>query len=210
MAALAWMFVAGSVLVIARRARDVTVFAAYALVHLLAYLYLRPFAGHDWHLYPTVLAAVLYAAAGLAWVARFAPSRLGRTFAALILVAWIVNASVSTATASHDYVQSHWVGSRDQTYHQVAEYLATHARAGEQFASIEVGTLAYYSQLSAYDLGGLITDLRHDMMSDHPVRFLVLDTMYITKAPPWPPVFTASVRDFKAFVYNLPDMTKPP
>jgi hypothetical protein len=103
--------------------------------------------------------------------------------------------------------EEYWNGARDHTYRRAADYLGAHAEPGDRFASIEVGTLAYYSRLAAYDLGGLVTDLQRDAMVDRDVRWLVLDKRYLRHAPPTPPVYSALRGDFETFVYYLP---KPP
>jgi hypothetical protein len=203
-AALAWLLCALGAWWLWRRDRVLGLLGPYALCHLLAYLVLRPFVGHDWHLYPLNLFAVLSAYGGVAVLVASAvavPLRragwLGFVLIALLL-AW------RTTDEGRSYARAHWTGFRDATYRKVAAYLRAHASPGDHFASIEVGTLAFYSELPAYDLGGLVTDLRQVNMIDRPVRWLVLDQKYMAKAPPWAPVFSASEQDFTASVFYLP------
>jgi hypothetical protein len=202
--ALAWAWVAGAAWLLARRERALRIVVLYALLHLAAYLVLRPFTGHDWHLYPLNLIAVVVASGGLSLFAAKGRRVATRAGASLLWVALMLLVTRRSAEAARTYRDSRWTGGRDGTYREVAAYLKQHASPGDHFACVEVGTLAYYSNLPAYDLGGLVTDLRHVNMADRPVRWLVLDRTYLSHAPAWPPVFRSSVGDFEAFVYHLP------
>ena len=86
----------------------------------------------------------------------------------------------------------------------MAAYLVQHAQPGDAFAALEVGTLAYHTRLPAYDLGGLVTDLRRMPMVDRNVRWLVLDRQHLRVAPRWAPAFEVSIEGFDAFVFHLP------
>ncbi len=200
----AWLLALAGALWLARRERRLAMLGLYGAAELAAYLVMRPFAGHDWHLYPIVLVAVLCSAAALAQLALHAGRRATRAGAAAVLLVAMLLVAARTAQGARDYAHGHWTGERDATYRRIARFLRARARPGEQFASIEVGTLAYYSDLSAYDLGGIVTDLRRTAMIDRPVRYLVLDTKYLASAPPWPPLFHAAEGDFEAFVYYMP------
>ncbi len=203
-AAPAWLLAVAGAVALARRERKLAMLGLYGAAQLLAYQVMRPFAGHDWHLYPIALVAVLCSGGGLALLALHARRLWARAGAAAVLSGLLLLAAARTAIASRDYAHGHWTGRRDAAYRRIARFLRDRARPGEQFASIEVGTLAYYSGLSAYDLGGIVTDLERTALISRPVRYLVLDTKYITHAPPWPPLFSAADGDFKAFVYYLP------
>lgn len=192
----------GSVLVY--RERFMAVLLACAFLHWGAYLVLRPFVGHDWHLYPANLIATCVVLAGLLCCARDARSVPLRVVAGAVVLAIVVAGAVRTFGAAHDYDAGYWTGGRDAAYRRVAQFLRQQALPGDEFASVEVGTIAYYANLPAYDLGGLVTDLRRTHMIDRPVRFLVLDGKYLRFAPKWPPALVAEAHGFQAFVYVLP------
>lgn len=200
---IAWLWIGAGAWFLAKRERGMRMLVLYALLHLGAYLVLRPFSGHDWHLYPFNLLAVVIAAGALCAFTSHGSVAV-RWAATLALGAWVMLVALRTADGARTYRNGHWTGARDGAYRNVARYLTEHAQPGDHFACVEVGTLAYYSDLPAYDLGGLITDLRHVNMSDRPVRWLVLDKKYLSHAPPWPPVFRTAVDDFEAFVFYLP------
>lgn len=201
-AALWLAFVPGVIALLARHS-FMRVVALYAVLHWGAYLVLRPIAGHDWHLYPPTLLAIVIALAGLVELAR-RPGQLVRGLAAALLGALVIAGAARTIEQQTDAVAGYWTGSRHAVYRRIGGYLADHARDDDEFASIEVGTIAYYSDLPAYDLGGLVTHLRRVNMVDRPVRWLVLDQRYMRFAPPSPPVFTAAQGDFRAHVFYLP------
>ena len=184
-----------------RRERALGAFVVYGVLHAAAYLVLRPFTSHTWHLYPWTLVFCVCALAALApqWKPQWSAVDCARTcLLSLALGVSIMRFAGECRTADSGY----WTGQRDAVYRRIAAYMSAHARPGEWFASVEVGTLAYFSGLPAYDLGGLVT--RHDdPMQDHPVRFIVLDKAYLAMAPSRLPVFSAQEGDFMARVYDM-------
>jgi hypothetical protein len=186
-----------------RYRQGLTPLLVYGALHGAAYLVLRPFTEHSWHLYPWTL---VFCVCALAGVAPRAPAGLYPVVywvqaAALVLV--LSMTGVRFAAESQTLARGYWTGQRDVVYQRIAMYLRAHAKPGEWFASVEVGTLGYFSGLPAYDLGGLVTRLDADPMSDHPVRFIVLDKAYLAMAPSAPPVFSAREGDFSAYVYEM-------
>lgn len=173
---------------------------AYGLLHAAAYLHLRPFVQHAWHLYPWSVAVCACSCIGLASLpgsARaFSFARAGLC-AGLLLIS-LYRFSVEARTLDAGY----WTGQRDAVYRRIAAELVARARPGEEFASVEVGTIAYYSDLTAYDLGGLVT-LPGDSMRDHAVRFLVVDKAYPQLKPAAAPSFVATEGGFEASVYEF-------
>lgn len=191
--------------VLARRDRTVLLFATFTLLHIAAFtLVLRPFVEHTWHLYPCALGAVVFAAAGLAWLSCRAGNRVLRMCAAATLCCMIATVAVRSFRASLELADSYWNGERDAVYQDAARFLRENLQQDEEFASVEVGTLSYYSERIAYDLGGLVTVFATDPMARHPVRLLVLDKRYLYTAPPWPPRTIFTHGDFSAYVYEMP------
>ena len=187
-----------------RRAPRLLAFALYALLHALAYLWLRPFTIHTWHLYPWVLALCVLAWSGLISLVLDFRDRVWRA-------AWIASGCAALgllAVHAAGFIggfrtleQSYWMGQRQAVYQDVAGYLRQHAAPGEAFASVEVGTIAYYTDLPAFDLGGLITR-PNEQMAQHHVRFLVLDKQYLGARAPTAPVYRSQHGEFMAVVYR--------
>jgi hypothetical protein len=202
--AASWVAIVAGAVVLARRDPFFRVVIAFALLFFAAYALLRPIAGQDWHLYPLSLLAVVFAFSGLFALASAGARRVPRAAAAVVFAALAGVSLQRSAAAVGEQEEGFWNGARHSTYRRIAGYMAEHGEPGDRFASIEVGTLAYYSGLAAYDLGGLVTDLRRDAMVDRDVRFLVLDKRYLEHAPPVRPVFGAAKGEFAAFVYYLP------
>jgi hypothetical protein len=189
---------------LARRDPFFAIVALYALAHWSAYLVLRPFIGHDWHLFPANLVGVVLVLAALTHATQRAPRAWARVLAGSALVLLVLAATTRTWQASQSYPSGYWTGERDAAYRLVSAYLLAHAQPGDHFASVEVGTIAYYTGMSAYDLGGLVTDLRRTNMVDRPVRWLVLDSQYQRVRPGWAPSFSTKQGDFAVHVYALP------
>jgi hypothetical protein len=178
-------------------------FLAYGALHAAAYLVLRPFTAHSWHLYPWTLVFCVCALAAVAPRAQAGAHPAVYWVQAAALVLLLSMTGVRFAAESKTLARGYWTGQRDAVYQRIAADLRARAKPGEWFASVEVGTLAYFSALPAYDLGGLVTRLDADPMSDHPVRFIVLDKAYLAMAPSAAPVFSASEGDFSAYVYEM-------
>lgn len=207
---LAWVLVLFGALVLARRDRTLLLLALFALLHAATFTFvLRPFVEHTWHLYPCVLPAVVFSAAGLVWLCARARQRVVQVGAAALVVTLIAGNVLRSYEATYEVDSGYWTGQRDAAYQQVAQLLQENLRPDEEFASVEVGTLAYYSERIAYDLGGLISDFATDPMSAHPVRLLVLDKRYLYSAPRRPPITVVSQGEFSAHIFELPVATQP-
>ncbi len=190
---------AGAWLVL-RRSPGLALFIGYGIAHAAAYLVLRPFTVHAWHLYPWVLvltALAWSALVGSAQVSRRAVAVAAGAVTAALLVAQLVRYAESVQTLAGSY----WSGERQATYEDVARYLSEHAHPADWFASVEVGTIAYYTNLSAFDFGGLVTRPTQ-RLDEHPVRFLVVDRLYMRPHMPVPPVYRAQHGAFFAVIYR--------
>jgi len=130
---------------------------AYGLGHLLAYCVLRPFTQHTWHLYPLTLVLVVFTLCGVAGVARTMPQHSIRWSAACLLALFVAGHALRTTALAQSHTREYWNGARDAAYRMTAEYLDQNAKPGDVIATGEVGTLAYYSERSIYDLSGLVT-----------------------------------------------------
>jgi arabinofuranosyltransferase len=208
-AAFAWLALALAIWGGIRLARrGLWLLPAYGLLHAAAYLYLRPFMAHGWHLYPWVLTFCVCVFAGLAPVV-VVPVRARASWVALLGAALclglLVSSIVRFVADTHRLDRGYWTGQRDAVYRRVAEQLMAAAEPGDWFASVEVGTIAYHSRLHAFDLGGLVTRA-DDVMSAHPIRFIVVDKAYLQRSPPREPRFVVSDGDFLVHVYD----TRPP
>jgi arabinofuranosyltransferase len=199
-----WLLCLGGAVVLSRLDSALRILSLYALAHLAAYTYIAPFVEHSWHLYPAVLSAAILSAGGLAWLVRRYENRLARVAGVLMLGGLLCGVALRSLREARDLPSAYWSGARDAAYQRVATYLDAHMTHDAEFAAIEVGTIAYYSGRNAYDLGGLVTDLRTDAMARHNVRFLVLDRKYLSVAPPWPPAYSATETPFNVSVYRMP------
>jgi hypothetical protein len=200
----AWALWIAGVVVLARRDRALLILALFGFLHALVFtVVLRPFVEHSWHLYPFVASGAVFVAGALASLLR-APQRWLQVCAALALSGAIIATAARSQQAAADEEGAYWTGARDAVYRDSARFIRESLRPDEEFAAIEVGTLSYYSDRKAYDLGGLVTDLKTDPMANHPVRLLVLDKRYLYTAPPWPPLRVFSSGEFSAYVYRMP------
>jgi len=201
---LGWTLLVFGAGLLLRRDRVLGLYALYVVLHGAVYLYLRPFIGHDWHLYPLQLGGSVLALGGLAAFSSQPAPRWLRPLASAALVLLLLLTCARTAFVAATHRDDYWSGARDDVYKRLARVLGQRAKPGEAFASVEVGTLAYYTHLRVYDMGGLVTDTAH-VSRDGAVRWLVLDANYTWMAPPWPPVYAVEDRVFSAFLYQVPD-----
>jgi hypothetical protein len=182
--------ISGGVLLL-RRAPRLAPFVVYGVLHALAYLQLRPFTVHQWHLYPWVVllcvlswSSLIVVADRLAARARRGPYWVAVAGCACLLAVQLARFAVSARELEARY----WTGQRQATYVAISQYLVQHAAPGDWFGSVEVGTIAYYSNLPAFDFGGLVTR-PYERLEQHPVRFLVVDKLYMQRDNPVRPVF---------------------
>jgi hypothetical protein len=195
--------ITGAVLLL-RRSRRLAPFVVYGIAHALAYLQLRPFTVHQWHLYPWVLLLCVLSWSTLVLLAEWSlehTKRVGYWAVVVVSVALIANQAVRFADTSRNLDARYWTGQRQATYVEIAKYLTEHAQAGDWFGSVEVGTIAYYSNLPAFDFGGLVTR-PYERLEQGPVRFLVVDKLYMQRDMPVRPVFQSQHGDFLAVVYR--------
>jgi hypothetical protein len=192
------MFSVGAVRLLRRDPR-LWPLVAYGVLHAAAYLVLRPFTQHTWHLYPWALVFSVCVLASVAPAAGVGP-RFVRCLRLAALSALVVSAGLAFARDCRKLESSYWIGQRDAVYRRVAGYLRDHAAPDAWFASVEVGTIGYYSGRSGYDLGGLVKRA-DDPIDVHQIRFIVVDKAYQTHAPPTAPVFSARQGEFIANVY---------
>jgi hypothetical protein len=172
----------------------------YGVLHAAAYAELRPFVQHTWHLYPWSL--VFCVCVALALAPPSAASSRRRTLQTLLPVALTVLALVRFGDESQRLARGYWTGQRDAVYQRIADYLREHSAPDEAFASVEVGTIGYYSDRPAFDLGGLVTP-PGEPMAKHDVRYLIVDKGYPQLKPPRAPSFAAREGEFAADVYEL-------
>ena len=187
-----------------KRAPRLAPFVIYGIAHALAYLQLRPFTVHQWHLYPWVVVLCVLSWSALIGFARASAERARRApyWIAVIACAGLALVQVVRfADAARELDARYWTGQRQATYVEISKYLAKHAAPGDWFGSVEVGTIAYYSNLSAFDFGGLVTR-PYSRLEQFPVRFLVVDKLYMQRDSPARPVFQSQHGEFLAVVYR--------
>jgi hypothetical protein len=152
-AIVAWLAVAwGARVGIARRADVITALLAWGALHAGAYLALRPGTGFTWHLYPSALAFVVAMLVALG----DALTRLRPWLWAPLGAAAVVCASLGTVKFARTHRHVFWYGSRDAVYRKAATWLQSAARPGDVTEAEEVGTMAYWSDLTFYDHAGLV------------------------------------------------------
>jgi hypothetical protein len=201
--AAVWLLVAFGSLSLVRRDRRYAVLPIYLALHMGAYFHLRPYM-HAWHLYPATLLVLVLALFGLA--SLFARVRSAHTqrlvVASLALVALFYGQrSVRFAL---DQANNPWYGARDRAYQDIAEYLRAHARPNDVVASVEVGTVAYYTDLTMYDWGGLVTP--HPVLRPAAPRlsWAVIDDAFLDRfASSMTPTRRFEVGEFGANVYSF-------
>jgi hypothetical protein len=167
--------------VLIRRQRGYLVLAAYGLLHFAAYLYLRPFATHTWHQFPGVLVTALFVLGSLCWASFVPSSRSIRSASLALMVALLCGYAWRTVNHARTYPHSYWLGTRNLLYRDVAAHLREHARPGDTLGALEVGTVAYYSGIRVFDLGGLVTrgqDYQHGERMPS-VQWLMVDPEHI-------------------------------
>ena len=187
-----------------RRSTRLAPFLIAGVAHALAYAYLRPFTVHGWHVYPWVLFVSVLAWSALVCIAQALAARGKRPLAiatSLAIAALLGVQGVRYAESIQTLARGYWTGERQAVYVDIARYLEEHASSGDWFGSIEVGTIAYYSDLPAFDLGGLVTRPTQ-RLDQSPVKFLVVDRLYMQPHAAVPPVFRSQHGEFVAVVYR--------
>jgi hypothetical protein len=215
--AVGWLLAALGAYLLVRLERRLWVLPAYGLLHFVAYLILRPFVVHRWHLYPLswVLAlCVLSAVAALPGLRRGegdgAPPRRSRLLPSLAagLLGCLVLVYGFRSARWGEYVEDgYWWGARHKVYRNTAEYLRSRGVGPEDtVATVEVGTLAYYSDVRVFDLGGLVTRAPESVEDWPQVDWAVFaDFQKDDWVPPGaPPTAVFEHNGFAALVYHVP------
>lgn len=189
-----------------KRGRWYTLLAAYPFLHYAAYLKLRPFTEHRWHLYPAEAMMVVFAMVALGGFIQAARGRgrWVRWVGGTVAVGLLVSGGIHAAERISDHRDSLWGGGRDQAYREVVAFLEERGdREKEYFAAVEVGTVAYYSDFRAMDLGWLVSP--PGTLLDHgELRWLLIDPLYRFLVPEGAPrVFSTERGGFRAEVYDL-------
>jgi hypothetical protein len=200
---LLWVLGVAGALRLFKRGRWYVLLAVYPFAHYAAYLKLRPFTAHSWHLYPgeaMILVLAMVALGGLIQGLR----PLGRWVGVAAAVGLLGSGSIHVAERMTTYQDSRWSGGRHQAYREVATFLSEHGdREQEYFASVEVGTVAYYSDFPAMDLGWLVSP-RGMLLDEGELRWLLVDPVYRFLVPAGAPrVFSVERDGIRAEVYDL-------
>jgi arabinofuranosyltransferase len=183
MIVIAWLLAIGGGIVLVARQHHLWPVPAYGASHLLAYLYLRPFVAHTWHLYPGVLVFTVLCLVPLAALWRWTETRRAwRPVVLTIMAAAACGYTWRTYQTSNAYSAQRTFGARHRTYLAVSRYLKVHAKPGDTVAAVEVGTIGYYSGLRMFDLGGLTS--RKPVGREGHFDWMVVDPLYLSIAPP--------------------------
>jgi hypothetical protein len=199
----AWLVAAAGAAILVRRRRELWILPAFFVAHAGAYLYLRPFLPHVWHLYPTTLLFAVFVLTGLG-AALSQPSLPVRIAAALVLLA-LTGGVVWGLRGAPGSLERPYFRGRHDAYLRVAEALRRLARPGDSVTAVEVGTVAYYSDLPMIDLGLLAS--RPDVVERLGTsRFVLYDRIY----QPWfeeqfadLPRYVVRAAEFEAYLFDL-------
>lgn len=179
---VAWVVAGAGAFVVVRRDPRTFVLPAWGVLHLCAYLVLRPYTSHVWHVYPGVLAFSVLVLSTVAAPSRGLASPAVRVVSVAALVALVLAFAMRSATASAEFDETYWGGGRDRAYRAVAAYLIDHSGPTDVTAAVEVGTIAYWSDRPMYDWGGLVTPEPWSFGSLPEHRFVAVDRAYLWKA----------------------------
>ena len=207
--------IVGAVVLIRRDPRF-WVLAVYGVLHVAAYLYLRPFT-RAWHDYPAALIFTIFALTALAAGVRLATRALRLPVGWAVLGIVVLLFGLRTYAFAQRVPHAFFLGSRDKVYRQVAAYLREHAGPTDLVLTEEPGTIAYYSHRPMYDLIGLVTPggeriFREATILDTNrvlgVRWVVL---YPFRMPPEaPPALLISSGDFRVYLMELAPVPEAP
>jgi hypothetical protein len=199
-----WAMGVGGAVILIRRCPDYALLVLYGAAQFAAYLYLRPFKNQTWHQYPGVTVLTLCAAVGLAASLSLLPATPRVWATRLVCVALLGGYLGRTVELARTYRSSYWYGNRTSAYRDVATYLRAHALPFDVLASVEPGTVAYYSGIRVSDLGGLVSsfDRRNPLEG---AAWLMVDPLYLRLAEPLgrPPEQTFIRGDFAALLYRV-------
>lgn len=152
----------------------VSLLPAWAALHALAYLVMRPLTLFRWHLYPYGLVFVALVFVALALLAR-SHHRALRVAGPLAAATLALVVAARTAAVPGSWRNGYWGGQRHDVYVALADWLRARTPPGDRAAILEVGTVGYYSQLRLVDKAGLVTpwtgqlpaDTRFEVMVSH-------------------------------------------
>ncbi len=200
---LLWALGLGGAAHLVRRGPLYALLAVYPFLHYAAYLKLRPFTVHTWHLYPAEAMMVVLAMVALGALIELAP-RWGRWAGGGLAVLLLLSIGFHTSARVATHQDARWTGGRDHAYRDVAAYLLEHGnREQEYFAAVEVGTVAYLTDFSAMDLGWLVS-APGELLRERELRWLLVDPIYHFMVPDGAPlVFSAESGGFRAELYDL-------
>ena len=158
----AWLLAAAGTWVLVRRCAKLWVVPACAVLYAVAYSFLRASIGLEWHVYPISLIVAVLALSAVAALADNARQLWRPSVVVVVAVSVVGLYAYRTLRYSDAHPRAYFYGARHEVYRALADCLAVRARAGDQVAAREVGTLAYYTGLTMVDLEGLITpDIEH-------------------------------------------------
>jgi arabinofuranosyltransferase len=210
----AWFLAVAGAVMLTRRDRLLAVIPVWLVLHTLAYVVLRPDVMYVWHLYPSVALMAILALAALAGLGTVAgPAARLAGMAALGLMTLLY--AGRTARAQTAVRAGYWTGARNAVYESLGRHLAQRAAPGERVAAVEVGTIAYYSDLPMHDRAGLVTarsptlpsDLRWYVLVLHQFKPWTDDPNWVpSQEPEWmgrKPASTFRAGPFTAWLYHL-------
>lgn len=200
---LIWALAIGGMARVVRSGRWLALLALYPLLHYAAYLKLRPFTAHTWHLYPAEAMMLVLAMVALGALVEGAP-RWGRWAGASVAAFLLLSTSFYTTARVATHGSSRWTGGRDLAYRQVAEYLLEHGDPQtEYFAAVEVGTVAYLTDFHAMDLGWLVS-APGQLLKQGELRWILVDPAYHIMVPKGSRLaFASHGSRFRAELYDL-------
>ncbi len=201
---LAWLLALAGAVLLARKAAMLLLLVLYGGAHFAAYLYLRPFTEHIWHLYPGLLIFSVCAVAALLSLLEHA-NRTLRWGAIIVLFSLATLQASRTVGAAGSYRTNYWNGARNQAYYDLSTFLRRSVPPEDVVATVEVGTIAYYSGLKMYDLGGLITLAPVSPQARAGLyRWLAVDGKYLHLVPGGArPVAAFRRTQFHVFLFDL-------
>lgn len=162
-------FILGGVVVTFRSAeyQRLRVLPCYWLVYVAAYTALRIFWPHTWYYYPLhVVHAALFGLGfehGVRALDRVVKRAAARSAPLVSAAAGALVAALVALNAGGVYAEAvsipttYFAGGRDALYRATAEWLVATPGRCARTASLEVGTLAYYSNRTFVDRMGLVT-----------------------------------------------------
>jgi MFS family permease len=201
---IAWLVAGAGAFFLIRADPRLWLLPAYALLHLVAYLFLLPPHEHEWHLYPAVLVFVVLGLSALAAVGRLAVGRAPTVrfgVAVIALSALLVAYAVRTDRLARGHGQFYWFGARDAAYRSLSDHLLRHADPQDVVATYEIGTIGYYTEMRIHDWFGLVTSNPDELPPQG--TWMVSFWPGLVHAGDTPPSRTFSRSGFTAYLFDL-------